>query len=276
MYLYEKTDGFPTVHYPSLIEFPERRKFMLMQFDKYGINKTKLLLTDRYDKIKDRYTLLGEPDYIIHGHPGNIISYITLIKDWYDTSSEEYAIFCDDDIDFSTVEYWNFTWNNFVDSLPENWECVQLIRIEEWAQGLGEYVDLYNEVLTPSLSIRQRKWCQYGTAFLIKKSYAKKILDRHYINETTINTVVPNEDMTFLYWPIVENVLFKNLGIVYNFPLFIENCNFESFLKKQVKEYTEENWNLNRYPHKRSREIYENLWKVYGPTSNLKEMLSVV
>jgi hypothetical protein len=268
----EKLEGFPTVHYPSLIEFPERREFMTSQFEKYGIKKTKLLLTDRYEKIKHQYTLIDQEDLITHGHPGNIISYITLLKDWYDNSDEEYAIFCDDDMDFMSIDYWSFTWKEFISSLPKDWECIQLVRIQEWLKG---HMMIYGQRQTPSLTIREQEWCDYGTALLVKKSYAKKILDRHYINNNTIETTVrgrPGEVRFF--WPLIENVLFKNLGKVYNFPLFIEKCAFESFLKKQIGgKISDQTWNAKRYPHTRSREIYENMWKNYGLLSNLTEIM---
>ena len=270
----EKLEGFPTVHYPSLIEFPERREFMTTQFEKYGIKKTKLLLTDRYEKIKHKYTFIDPEDLITHGHPGNIISYITLLKDWYDNSDEEYAIFCDDDMDFMSIDYWTFTWKEFVSALPSDWECIQLVRIQEWLKG---YMMIYGEQKTPSLTIREQEWCDYGTALLVKKSYAKKILDRHYINHNTIEVTVrglgrPGE--CAFYWPLIENVLFKNLGKVYNFPMFVEKCDFESFLKKHFSsEMSDLTWQHTRYPHRRSREIYENMWKNYGLLSNLTEMM---
>lgn len=272
----EKTEGFPVVHYPSLIEFPERRKFMNRQLDKYGINKSKLLLTDRYENIKQSYEVTAASDkHLAHGHPGNAISYLTLIKDWYETSQEEYGFFCDDDIDFSTIEHWDFTWKEFVASLPKDWECVQLIRIEEW-ESVGkdiEFLNVYGEKLNTSLTIRERKWCDFGTAFILKKSYAKKILERHYINEKTIKIIV--DDGNFSYWPIIENILFKNLGKVYNFPLFLEDLYFESFLKKDSL-LSETEWDRVRYPHTRSRKVYENLWNAHTMIRGIKTMPKLI
>ena len=257
----EKLDGFPTVHYPSLLECRDRQLFMTQQFKKYGLTKTKLFLTDRYNVIKDQYELRGESS-LHYVQPGNIVSYITLIKEWYDTSEEEYAIFCDDDMEFFSVDYWRFTWKEFVSALPSDWECIHLIRIEEWKPGSN----IINGVqVVPSLDVIPRKWDHWGTAVLITKEYAKKILDRHYIDDRVINYDVPNPGNSGYVWSCIENVLLAGLGTVYSFPIFIECTNFSSFGYSEDKDFIE--WNKYRYYHIKSSVTYRDLW-----ASNAKQL----
>lgn len=278
----EKLDGFPTVHYPSLVEFPERREFMQNQFAKFGITKAKLFLTERYNKIKDQY-LIRDPNNFLNpeklmGHPGNMISYLTLMKDWYDNTEEEYAIFCDDDIDFMSIDYWNFSWKQFVDALPHNWQCIQLIKIKEWWQNSDEIV--YGRKIIPALKLTTREWDDWGTAALIKRAYVKKILDRHYINANEFDTVIIGSGTNdFFIWPLIENILFRELDntAVYNFPLFQENPYFYSFLHPNPTAQTlEEHKKIvesNRGPHVVSRETYETLWRETGMSTSLNTMI---
>ena len=66
-------------------------------------------LIERLEKISQKYPQKG----LAGGMPT-------------DKEEEEYAIFVDDDTDISTIDYWSFTWDEFVANLPKNWECVQL------------------------------------------------------------------------------------------------------------------------------------------------------
>ena len=41
-------------------------------------------------------------------------------------------------LSLKTVNYWNFTWNEFVSSLPEDWDCVQLLLIRDEIKNIYE------------------------------------------------------------------------------------------------------------------------------------------
>lgn len=267
----EKLKGFPTIHYPNLIEFADRREYMCQQFFKYGITKTKFLVTDRFDKIKHNYNIIDSADLIAHGHPGNIVSYITLLKDWYDTTSEEYAIFCDDDMDLMSMDYWNFTWEEFVNSLPKDWECIQLVRIEDREYGTDLICGLEQKA---ELSIRERLWNDWGTAFLAKRSYVKKILERHLVDDNTIriDVISVEHDYSYFFWPLIENVIFRGLGKVYNFPLFLHSLQFESFSKYLYEHLPDSELKMLAYKNIRSRELYENFWVNNAKNMTLRDM----
>ena len=94
------------------------------QFFSCGVEK---LLCDfkRFSESDDR--LEGEQLHILDdGTKGCVVSHIKMIKKWYDETDEEYAFFCEDDLKLETVNHWNFSWTEFIQSLPEDAECVQL------------------------------------------------------------------------------------------------------------------------------------------------------
>jgi predicted O-methyltransferase YrrM len=136
---------------------------------------------------------------------GPVTSHIKAIKNWYDSTNEEYAFFCEDDLSLEPVYYWDFTWKEFFDNLPYDWECVQLTWIRP------------NNL---SIELRERMWDDWGAAaYLIKREYAKKIIDRYYIDGNKFNLEIEGTSLI----PIVENILFAGVGKVYNIPIFVED-----------------------------------------------------
>jgi uncharacterized protein with GYD domain len=55
----EKLKNFPSVNYTSLRESTARRAYMQNQFDHYGITKTNVYLTERFEKISDYVQVTG-------------------------------------------------------------------------------------------------------------------------------------------------------------------------------------------------------------------------
>lgn len=261
-----KLENFPSVNYPSLHECPERRAFMQSQFDKYGITNTNCYLTDRYEKIKDQYNIHSAVPH--EGYmPGISLSFLHLIKDWYDRNEEEYAIFCDDDTEFVSIDYWSFTWNEFVDNLPEDWECVQLFRVKHWMGESGNYAVGDWSTEHPKLQLREKLWDDWGTTFLLKRSYAKKILDRHYLYPNEYNFDVPCPTWGYLY-PLPENIIYKYLGKVYNFPLFVEKID----LLPSSSTYQQVLADIYDCAHINSHNYIKSLWK-NSQTLDIKNLL---
>jgi hypothetical protein len=63
-------------------------------------------------------------------------------------------------------------------------------------------------------------WDDWGAAaYLIKRDYAKKIIDRYYVDENKFNLEIEGTSLI----PIVENILFAGIGKVYNIPIFVED-----------------------------------------------------
>lgn len=252
MNIEEKLKNFPNVYYVTLEESHERQKFMQDQFKKYGINGTPFY-TKRLQDMDPRPKYIGDHADRIGFCLGVSISHINSLKHWYENTDDEVAIFCEDDHDFSTVEHWPFTWDEFVQSLPEGWECIQLIRIVS-PLGEGFNVDL-------DLDIRYGRW--WGSIGLMKRSWVKKILDRHLMEDGIYRMEVAWAE------PFAENVLYWNIGTVYNFPLFTENTDiFSTTIVGNTKDYV-----FSKVAHRVSDIIVRDYWRLLGNSINIQSVM---
>ncbi len=208
-----KLENFPPVHFISTIDSHERRKLLLQKFSENNIKNVTPHIFKRYE----------EGDYIFHGElmdkmtgPGRgpLSSHLRTIKGWYFGTDEPYAFFCEDDISFDTVKYWNFTWEEFFNKLPEDWECIQLCWVREKYRNF-------------SIEFRNRCWCDWsGCAYLISREYAKKVVENYYYDQE-FHLDIKGEDLIHRpEWakiPVIETVIFSSVGRVYGMPLFVED-----------------------------------------------------
>jgi GR25 family glycosyltransferase involved in LPS biosynthesis len=199
-----KLRGFPTVYYVTLVDDIERQRLIKTQFSKYDITPV-ALISERFDKAEEIVT--GKyVDNLTGPTCGCIISHLKAIKHWYENTDEDYGFFCEDDLSLETVKYWNFTWEEFVEGLPSNWDAVQLVIVREKFEGTD---------------IREREWNDWAqTAYILKRDYAKKLLDS-YIRENSFHLEIGE------LMPIDENILFTQ-GKTYSIPLFVENTKINS------------------------------------------------
>lgn len=254
----EKLKNFPTVYYLSLEESKERQENLVKQFESHGVTNLVPIVSKRFSESNDVVT--GKYLYQLNdGTKGCCVSHLKAIKHWYENTDEPYGFFCEDDISLETVDYWNFTWEEFIEGLPEDAECVQLLVIR-------------NEFHT--FDLRERYWDDWGaTAYIITRDYAKKIID-HYIVGDTYNLEVPNSEIM----PLVENILFTNMGKVYAIPLFVEETDFDSTFSKDQDD--DVNAGQKRDHYHASKNVLER-WKVMSVGLNpdpdhLKETVKMV
>ena len=264
--------NFPSVNYVNLFESANRNEFMQQQFVKYGFTKGTVYQTDRYEQIKGNYTVTSK-GLLDWGHPGVAISFLKTIENWYASSNEEYAIFCDDDTSFESIDDWSFSWNQFMQNLPKDWECIQLIRINEWVNG-GYFK--YDETEIPTLRIRKRQWDDWGSSFMIKRSYAKKLLDKYKVSENAYDFSIEDPIWGYLH-PLIENILFRGLGVVYSFPLLLEHQYFDSSIHPNSETRVRDTENFNPLnPHNLSYTYYSKLWKEVGKTTSIEQMMGKI
>ena len=202
-----KLFGFPTAYYMSLEESEDRRKNLENQFSEYGI-KLNPIISKRFDESDDVVT--GKYVHQLNdGTKGCAVSHLKAVNHWYKSTNEEYAFFFEDDLSLETVDFWDFTWNEFVEKLPSDWECVQLLTVR-------------NNFDT--FELRERYWDDWGaSAYILKRDYAKKIID-NYCQENSYHLEIPNTEVM----PLIENILFTTIGKTYTVPLFVENIRFQS------------------------------------------------
>ena len=260
-----KLKNFPVVNFPNLYESPDRKEYMLTQLDQLGL-KSNIYQTDRYEVFKDTVKIdCSIP--MTYCHFGPNISFLNLLKQWYDQNDEQYGLFCDDDISFETIEHWGFSWQDFLDHLPENWQCVQLIRINSWVDKLI----VNNNFVMPDLRIRQRSWDDWGSASLYKRGYVKKLLDRHIRGKNHYNFSIPEtiDPSNFLH-PMTENLMFREISNhqVYSVPILLETQQFES------AEDPNRGWH-QQYMHRKSYEYYSGLWKLFGKELSIQHLMNI-
>ena len=203
-----KLEGFPqSIWYASLEESGERRENFESQCKKYNIKAIPLIskrLSESDDIIK------GENVYQLNdGTKGCCVSHLKMIKEWYENTEDDYGFFAEDDLSFETVEHWNFSWDEFLETIPDDADCVQLLTVRE------NY---------DTFSLRERYWDDWSaTAYILTRDYAKKIIETH-IKDDEYHLYVPNQNIM----PLIENILFAGQGKTYTIPLFVEETDFES------------------------------------------------
>jgi len=202
-----KLKGLPSVRYVTLEDDIARQKLFTKQFKKYNIVPIPIKskrFSESDDVITGKYVhQLTDPV------KGCTVSHLKAFKDWYYNTDEPYGFFCEDDLSLETIEHWNFTWEDFVNNLPSDWEAVQLLAIR------GQF---------DKVCLRERYWDDWAiTAYILKRDYVKRIIN-HCCIEETYNLEVKDSDIM----PIGESLFFTNFGKVYTCPLFVENTKIDS------------------------------------------------
>lgn len=231
-------ENFPSVYYISLEESVDRRNNLIEQFKKYNVTNLNGIISKRYkdsnDKVTGKYL-----HQLTEGAIGCVVSHLKALKQWYYNTDEDYAFFCEDDVSLETVEYWNFTWEEFIETIPEDAEFVQLMVISETFDNF---------------QLHERKWDEWAaSAYIVTREYAKKIIDTYCISDT-YNLNNPIYDVI----PIVENILCAGLGKVYSIPLLVEDIKFNSTFSEEQEPDVK---NGHKTKHLSSHHTVLSYWK---------------
>lgn len=243
--LNQKLINFPPVYYISLKDSIDRQKVFEEQFTSNGI--TNVNMVEAYDGRKVNYTQENDVVSGLHflqldsGGIATTISHLKAISDWYKNSDSEYAIFFEDDMTIDSINDWNFTWDEFLSTLPKNWKSIQLSLIKD-------------EITNNDMKLSPRFWWNWSAgSYLIKRNYAKELIDFYCSNEQYFLRV-KDEDTTI---PCVEHCLFSMAKEnAYTIPLFYENINFVSTFYEHFIESTHKNFQVN------SSNYVKNWWKL--------------
>lgn len=214
-----KLENFPSVYYVSLEESKGRQENIEKQFAEYGIIPT-AVISKRFAESDDEIT--GKfLDQMNGGTTGCVVSHLKAIRKWYEETDEDYAFFCEDDLSLETVKYWNFTWEEFIETLPEDAVCVQLLVIR-------------NDYKT--FSLRKREWDDWAaTAYILTREYAKILVEHYCLGEKRFHLELPGSGNVLT--PLVENVLFETLeGVTHSIPLFVEDIEFDTTFSPEEDE----------------------------------------
>ena len=257
-----KLNGLPPVHYISVDYCTERREKLHQKFSEVGVDRITPHIFYKYDDTQ--HEIISEyVDRLTIGSRGPVTSHLKAIKEWYDNTTEEVAFFCEDDLSMDLVQYWNFTWDDFYNNLPDDWEIVQLAWLRE------EEFDRFK------IGFRNRCWCDWsGCAYLIKREFAKKLIDTYYYDgkfhlDVQGADIYLREDWAKV--PVIETIIFSPLGKVYGAPLFTEDLSFmPSYLDPNTEEGKKQP--VNSYHH---QSYQDNLdwWRNIGSTLTIEEFM---
>ena len=152
------------------------------------------------------------PDNVSQPELGCCMSHLKAIKHFYEETDDEYCMILEDDVDFSTVRYWNFTWHEFVGLLPYDWDCIQMTTITTGDIHVKLHLKFINDFS--------------AAAYLINRHHAAKII-KHHVRDDKYkldNGVQPRA--------VSEDVVLES-GKTFSIPLFLYNLQFGSTIHQE-------------------------------------------
>lgn len=270
----EKLKNFPSLNFISIEESNDRREVLYQNFEKFGITDVTPHIYKRYND--EEHNVICGPSFLHISGRGPVTSHLKAIREWYENTNEPYTFFCEDDLSFETVEYWNFTWEEFFSKLPSNWGCVQLALVRE------DMFYFYN----PEVRLRHRCFDDWsGCAYLISRNHAQKLVENYYYDDCfhleykgTDRYIRYDQEYAHSFiLPQIENIVYSYFGdiggvnslddgsAIYVFPLFVENVNLFS------STWVTDNVSL---PNRSSYEQIINWWKTRGKDMTLDQLIT--
>jgi hypothetical protein len=253
-----KLSNFPSFHFIGISDSQNRRENLYKNLKEYNIQN---VIPHVYEKYKHGDHKINVVNWWgnFEGYLGTTTSHLKAIFEWYHNTDEPYAFFCEDDLSLETINYWNFTWEEFFNILPKTWECVQLCVFRHNMFAFWQ----------PEVYIRHRCWDDYGcVAYLMSRNHAKKLLDSYYDGETFNLKYNGWDKHTREEWatrPSIETLIYTNFqdDTVYNFPLFVEDINLPSTVWKDETDNNQVSEKVNKEHEHYYNEIM-NWWKNKG------------
>jgi GR25 family glycosyltransferase involved in LPS biosynthesis len=255
----QKLNNFPSIYWISLADVKERQDRMNRIFQTLNLPNHKMI--EAYDGRIFDYTQPNDTVSGIYFHQmksgeiATVMSHLKAIKYWYYTTDEDFAVFMEDDMNLEMSEYWGFTWNELISSMPQNWKSLQMNLIKESD----------NPVKTSDIKFSRRIWQNWGAGcYAISRSYAKELLDR-FCRGNQFYLII--EDRRELI-PLIENVLFLSAkDDAYTFPIFVEEVEIKTtfyphFISTTSKPFQQD-----------SAKTVLDWWKTEGKNKTLKDLM---
>lgn len=250
-----KLQGMPIPNVINLKECTDRREYTISEFAKLGITDVNMHSYDRYES--NPVPFIGDPNLINVITPGVTSSHLLTIKWWLENTDEPTGIFFEDDVDFNTVQYWNFTLQEFIDRCGDEWGALHLCNVFEYPY------DSDNEY--PAMVPRKRNLWDHGLqCYMLKREYAQKIVDYYFDRweEGAIHIRMPLGAP-----PSFENNVMHGFGLAISFPLF--NQNVYDFRSKNIYYYNDQAQSAIY-----SFEFIDSWWREKGSKMDLDEIFN--
>jgi len=249
----DKLHNFPTVNWITLEKSVDRKECMISQLDSLGLKHN---MIEGYDGLTTDYTnspiVSGDFFYQMNSPQIAIsISHVKNIKNWFENTDENYGVFCEDDVLFETVNYWNFTWDDIINRLPENWQVVQLSLIKD-------------NISEEDMKLNKRYNINWSAAcYILTREYAKYFLSKYVEDNGHYSLRVPDG-----FVPYSENIIFFNEHhpLRLSLPLFT-TANFQSVFTPLFFDDSYTN------VHLKSSSFILNWWKTQADNKNQLDIL---
>ena len=194
-----KLKNFGPLYYINLDGQPERDTAMQSMCKYWELNPTRISAFDGRNTSLN-HILEGSHDIgISSGEVGCVTSHLKAIKQWYETTDTPYAIFAEDDVSFDTARFWKFSWDEFVEKLPYDWDVVQLAIINPGVVYASMHARWVNDFST--------------ACFMVTRHHAKKLIDHHCVGDKF------RLDQGVKPRPVADDLIY-NCGRTYAIPLF--------------------------------------------------------
>jgi GR25 family glycosyltransferase involved in LPS biosynthesis len=222
----------PTSYYINRDTDIARNKNIVAMFSKNNLSNYKKFSAIPLEKIKD-YLNSTEGLMLTDPEISCVISHLLVIEEGL-SSGLDYFIVFEDDINIDTMCQFSFSFKDFIEKLPKDWEIVQLC----------SHGDYFKKQYYPKLLPWEPEY--FGTAaYLIKSSYAKKLIS-YYKNGSSFDILRFFEQKHFLSKIKNENIknpaadrLVYSLGISYTINLF-SFFNFKSTISDNIEKQKRE------------------------------------
>lgn len=209
----------------------DRQRHMNSLLNRYGIQNTRISAIDSREENELSNLLVGKyPEMITTSELACTLSHLKAIKYFYEQTDLEQIIICEDDIVFDTVQYWPFSWKDFIDKVPYDWDVIQCAITS--TKNLR--VNLHPRVIND--------FC--AAFYVINRHHAAKLIKNHIRGEKY------KLDQNIKPRAASEEVIY-NSGKTYSMPLFTYRFDFDSGIHQEHIELF----------HKPNVEGVMNFWK---------------
>ena len=198
-----KLEGLPAIYWLNLDTDTGRRFYMEEQFKYWNIsNHTRISGYDAREDDAAEHLKGRIPDNVSQTELGCCMSHLKAIKHFYEETDDEYCMILEDDVDFSTVRYWNFNWKEFSGLLPYDWDCIQMTAITTGDIHVKLHLKYINDFS--------------AAAYLITRHHAAKLMKHHIRGDKykLDNGVKPRA--------VSEDTILET-GKTYTIPIFLYN-----------------------------------------------------
>lgn len=157
----------------------DRRMYMESQFEKYSVKAERFnAVSANFDNYSSdwRHLLKKENSNVVFyedpllsmGEIGCLLSHLEVIRLY----GHEDLIVCEDDLDISTSDRWNFKLSEFLNKLSDKVEILQMVKYNG-----------YKPINVRKLVIGDQEGGNWGTAaYYIKPSLSQKIVSDYYVD----------------------------------------------------------------------------------------------